>query len=159
MPARSDTHHFKTKHCLPRLRGETKEEVITELIQCFVASGTLDETQAIDLGVEILGREEEATTGIGKGVAMPHARATSVIDGVEIAVGVHEEGVEWEALDGALVHVVFLIASSDPQRYLQVAGRVARVARDEVEVKALPRQGTASKMVSFLEEAWSGSNS
>lgn len=155
MPATSN--YFDEKHCIPSLTGETKDEVITELIQCFVASGAINEDESIDLGVEVLARENEGTTGIGKGVAMPHARNSGVVDGALIAVGVHETGVDFDALDGAPVNVVFLIAASDPQEYLRVAGRVAKIGRDDIEMRALPRQGTAERMASFLEQAW-GSN-
>lgn len=154
MPATSDTHEFRKEHCLPRLSGETKEEVITELIQCFVASEDLDEAQAVDLGVEIIAREDEATTGIGKGVAMPHARTSEVVDGVRIAVGVHPDGIEFDSLDGEPVYVVFLIAASDPHDYLRVAGRIARIARDSVEMKALRVQTTPTRMARFLSESW-----
>ena len=154
MPATSDTHYFRKEHCLPRLSGSTKEEVITELIQCFVSSEDLTEQQAIELGVEVLAREDEATTGIGRGVALPHARTSEVIEGVKIAVGVHQEGIEFDSLDGAPVHVVFLIASSDPLEYLRVAGRIARIGRDDVEMKALPAQKTPARMASFLAESW-----
>ncbi len=154
MPATSDTHYFSEEHCLPTLSGTNKEEVIAELIQSFVASKALSEQQALELSIEVLAREEEATTGIGKGVAMPHARASRVVDGVLVAVGVHHEGIDFDSLDGAPVHVVFLIAASDSQEYLRVAGRIARVGRDEVEVKALPRQPSAKAMVAFLEESW-----
>lgn len=157
MPA--TTNYFGKKHCIPSLAGETKDEVITELIQCFVASGAITEDQAVDLGVEVLAREGEGTTGIGKGVALPHARDSKIVDGVLIAVGVHETGVDFDALDGAPVHVVFLIAASDPQEYLRVAGRIAKIGRDDVEMRALPRQGTAERMASFLDEAWTSGSS
>ncbi len=154
MPATGIAQHCNEKHCLPKLKGETKEEVISELIDGFVKSGALDEDQAAELFGEVLAREEEGTTGIGKGVAMPHARTSNVVDETLIAVGLHEEGVDFEATDGAPVHVVFLIASSDPDEYLRVAGRIARVARDDIEMRALQRQTTARKIRSFLEESW-----
>ncbi len=156
MPA--TRHYFDKKHCVPSLTGETKDEVITELIQCFVASGAITDDQAIDLSVEVLERENEGTTGIGKGVAMPHARDSSVVDGVFIAVGVHPDGVDFDALDGAPVNVIFLIAATDPHDYLRVAGCIAKIGRDDVEMRALPRQGTAELMASFLEEAWTAEN-
>ena len=82
MAATSDTHYFRKEHCLPRLSGTTKGEVITELIQSFVSSDILDDKQALDLCVEVLAREDEATTGIGKGVALPHARTSEVVVGL-----------------------------------------------------------------------------
>jgi PTS system fructose-specific IIC component len=159
MPATEISQHCHEKHCLPKLKGETKEDVISELIATFVKSGALDEEAAPDLFGEILAREEEGTTGIGKGVAMPHARMSSVVDGTVIAVGLHADGVDFEATDGAPVHVVFLIAASDPDEYLRVAGRIARVARDDIEMRALQRQTTARRIRQFLDESWRGQGS
>ena len=142
------------EHCLPSLVGETREEVVSELVGTFVDSSALDSARAPKLLAQILAREEEGTTGIGKGVAMPHARDCADIEETLIAVGIHEEGVDWESTDGAPVHVVFLIVAADPDEYLSVAGRVARVARDDVEMKALCRQTTAKKMEKFLSQSW-----
>ena len=158
MPAIEITQHCRVEHCVPKLKGETKEDVISEMVDCFVASGAIAEDEAADLIGEILAREEEGTTGIGKGVAMPHARASSVVDETLIAVGLHEDGVDFDATDGAPVHVVFMIASSNPDEYLGVAGRIARVARDDVEMKALQRQTTAKSIRKFLEESWNPAN-
>ena len=51
-----------------------------------------------------------------------------------------------------------MIASSNPDEYLGVAGRIARVARDDVEMKALQRQTTAKSIRKFLEESWNPAN-
>ena len=158
MPAIEITQHCRVEHCLPKLKGETKEDVISEMVDCFVASGAVQESDSPDLIAEILAREEEGTTGIGKGVAMPHSRASGVMGETLIGVGLHAEGVDFDATDGAPVHVVFMIASSDPDQYLGVAGRIARVARDDVEMKALRRQKTAKSVRKFLEESWSPAN-
>ena len=156
MPATEISQHCHEKHCLPKLKGETKEDVISELIATFVKSGAIDEKAAPDLFGEILAREEEGTTGIGKGVAMPHARNSAVVDETLIAVGLHHDGVDFEATDGAPVYVVFLIAAADPDEYLKVAGRIARVARDDIEMRALRRQTTARRIRQFLDESWRG---
>ncbi len=146
---------LRTQHCLPKLKGGTREEVVEELIRTFVASGALAEDAAPTLYGEVLAREDEGTTGIGKGVAMPHARGTETVPSSMVAVGLHEEGIDFDATDGAPVHIVFLIASTDSQEYLQVARQIARVARDDVEMRALRRQTTKKAIVSFLKESWS----
>lgn len=142
------------EHCLPSLVGETREEVVSELLGTFVDSGALDTARAPKLLSQILAREEEGTTGIGKGVAMPHARDCGDIQETMIAVGIHADGVDWDATDGAPVYVVFLIVAADPDEYLSVAGRVARVARDDVEMRALCRQTTPKRMEKFLAQSW-----
>lgn len=142
------------EHCLPSLVGETKEEVVSELVATFVDSGALDNARAPKLMAQVMAREEEGTTGIGKGVAMPHARDCGDIQETLIAVGIHADGVDWDATDGGPVNVVFLIVAADPDEYLSVAGRVARVARDDVEMHALRRQTTPKRMQKFLGQSW-----
>ena len=146
--------HCNTKHCVPALTGESKEEVLAELIETFVASGALNDDVASTAMGQVLAREDEGTTGIGGGVAMPHTRGCTDIDETMIAVGLHDVGVDWDSTDGEPVHVVFLIVSADPEAYLRVASRIARVARDAVEIRALRRQPNASSMMRFLKQSW-----
>ncbi len=158
MPAIEITQHCRPEHCIAKLTGDSKEDVISEIIDTFVASGAVGEDAAAELFGEILAREEEGTTGIGMGVAMPHARASNVVDSSLIGVGLHRDGIDFDATDGSPVHMVFLIAAADSEEYLRIAGRIARVARDNVEMKALQRQTTAKSIHRFLEESWSSLN-
>lgn len=150
MPATQMHPLFREPHCVPRLGGATKEEVISELIERFVASGALAEGLAPRLYAEVLAREEEATTGIGSGVALPHVRASRVVEEVLVAVGLHDQGLDFDATDGGRVHVVFLIASPAPAQYLPVAGAIARLARDPVEMRALRAKSDPATMQAFL---------
>ena len=158
MPAIEITQHCRFEHCLPKLASESKEEVITELVEAFVKSGVITEDDSLELIGQVLAREEGATTGIGKGIAMPHARQCNIVDETLIAVGIHQKGVDFDAVDGQPVHIIFLIASPDNDQYLGVAGRIASVARDDVEMKALLRQNTPKSIHKFLEESWSAAN-
>ena len=155
MSATEITQHCRVEHCLPKLEGETKQEIISELIESFVASGAIAEDEAPELFGEILAREELATTGIGKGIAMPHIQRSDVVSETLIAVGLHQAGIDFDATDGAPVHVVFLIAAANADEYLPIAARIAQIARDDVEMKALQRQTTAKRIHKFLDESWS----
>ncbi len=135
---------------MAKLRGSSKEEVISELIECFVSSGALARGMAPRLYGEVLAREEEATTGIGSGVALPHVRSSKVVSDVLVAVGLHPTGLEFDSTDGARVHVVFLIAAPTPAEYLPVAGGIARLARDPIEMRALRAKSDGSEMEAFL---------
>jgi PTS system fructose-specific IIC component len=156
MPATQSRDLFREPHFVPRLAGTRKEEVISELIECFVKSGAIPSKSAPRLYGEVLDRESEASTGIGLGIALPHVRASKVVDEVLVAVGLHDEGVDFGAVDAAAVHVVFLIASPDPGSYGPVAQRIARLGRDRVEMNAFRRQRTPESMRTFLEECWGG---
>jgi mannitol/fructose-specific phosphotransferase system IIA component (Ntr-type) len=153
--ARNVIQHCRVEHCVAALAGDERELVIRELVARFVASGALPEHAVAEVISRVLAREGEGTTGIGGGVAMPHARTCEHVDETLIGVGLHADGVDWEATDGEPVHVVFLIVSNAPEEYLSVASRIARVARDGVEIKALRRQASAELIHAFLEETWS----
>jgi mannitol/fructose-specific phosphotransferase system IIA component (Ntr-type) len=156
MPATKTPELFRDPHCVPALAGTTKEEVISELIECFVTSGALPSPKAPRLYGEVLDREAQGTTGIGAGIALPHTRSSKVVPDMLVAVGLHGAGVDFEAADGAPVHVVFLLVAPDPALYLPVAGRIARLGRDRVEMKALRAQRSPEAIRTFLEECWGG---
>jgi mannitol/fructose-specific phosphotransferase system IIA component (Ntr-type) len=158
MPATKVIRHIREDHCLPRLQGDTKEEVILEMAQKFVASKAIDEATCKRLVATVMEREDKGTTGIGNGVALPHQNApedvAEILDEILVAVGLHPGGVDFSAVDGAPVHVVFLVASPDGAAYLQLAKRIAALARDKRWTKLL-RQSTSAKAVrETLDEAW-----
>ena len=94
------------EHVKIPLEAFDKEEAIAELVELLVRTGDVEDREAV-LDA-LLEREEKGTTGIGGGVAIPHAKHED-IDGVELAVGVSRDGIEFDAADGELVHLVFLV--------------------------------------------------
>jgi mannitol/fructose-specific phosphotransferase system IIA component (Ntr-type) len=158
MSAKQNTSHVREEHCLPRLEGSSREEVILELSRSFVASGTVSEAQRKALVKTVMEREDKGTTGIGNGVALPHQNrpedVREFLDGPLVAVGIHADGVDFAAIDGAPVHVVFLVASPDPVEYLKIAKRIAAVARDRRWPKLLRQSTSAKALRDALEEAW-----
>jgi mannitol/fructose-specific phosphotransferase system IIA component (Ntr-type) len=105
-------------------------------------------------------REDVGTTGIGNGIALPHPQAPEDVSGflsdVLVGVGLSPAGVDFAAVDAAPVHAVFLVASPDPKEYLQVAKRIAALARDRLWPKLLRQCRTPKAMRELLEEAWEG---
>ena len=85
-----------------------KEEAIAELVELLVRAGRVADREAV---LEALyERETKGTTGIGGGIAIPHARHES-LSGVVLAAGVSPDGVEFESVDDEPVHVVFLVVA------------------------------------------------
>jgi len=110
----------------PDLRGETKEQVILELLALFEREGVLrDVARAADM---VLAREAQMSTGMEEGIAIPHAR-TDAVDRLVCAVGVTGNGVDFEAVDGKPTRIVVLVltpeSGADP--YLQFVARVVGV--------------------------------
>ena len=87
-----------------------KEEALAELVELLVRAGKVRDREAVMLA--LLEREMRGTTGIGGGVAIPHAKHPGV-QGVELAVGVSPRGIEFDAVDGELVHLVFVVVAED----------------------------------------------
>jgi mannitol/fructose-specific phosphotransferase system IIA component (Ntr-type) len=90
------------------LEGFDKEEAIAELVELLVRAGRLTDREGILQA--LYDREAKGSTGIGGGVAIPHAKQEG-IEGVVLAVGISPEGIEFDAADGEPVHLVFLVVA------------------------------------------------
>jgi mannitol/fructose-specific phosphotransferase system IIA component (Ntr-type) len=161
MPAIKIIDHVRDEHCVPRLEGDTREAVIMELAESFVASGAINEEERDRLLVSVIEREEAATTGVGNGVALPHPKTTddvTFLDNVLIAVGLRGEGVDFRATDGEPVYVVFLVASPSNLEYLEVAKRIAALARAGTQPekwrRVLKQSRTPAAVREALQDAW-----
>jgi mannitol/fructose-specific phosphotransferase system IIA component (Ntr-type) len=110
------------------LVGKKKKEAIAELVGCLAEAGLVTDEQGLLKAV--LAREKIQSTGLGGGVAIPHARAGH-IRRIVMAVGRSEEGVDFSALDNKPVHLVFLVAAPDESArpYIQTVAKVARLLK------------------------------
>lgn len=89
------------------LQSSTKSEVINELIDILDADGKLSDKEQYK--VAVLHREKEFSTGIGMGIAIPHAKDASVKEAA-LTLGISNKGIDYESLDETLAHIFFLIA-------------------------------------------------
>src|SRR5436853_281859 len=114
------------------LSAATKEGVIREMVENLKAAGYFTKTsEPDDIVKQIMKREILGSTGIGRGVAIPHTKHTSV-DRLVGAVAVSRTGVAFESLDGEPVHVlVMLISPQDrPGDHLRALENVSRTLKD-----------------------------
>jgi len=146
--------HLGEERIIPELQGDTKVAVLRELCEVVCRGGeqpTHEQTLAAMLEREALG-----STGIGDGVAIPHAKIPD-LEELRIALGLSHKGVEFDASDGAPVHLLFLIAapvSSKSRDHLQVLARLARMVRApgfREEVMALASRAEIQKLVARME--------
>jgi len=91
------------------LESEDKDEVFEELIELYISSNPSASRSAILSALK--NREQKLSTGIKPGVALPHAQ-TDQVSGVRGIIGISRRGIDYEALDGKPVHVIFLLLSS-----------------------------------------------
>ncbi|MDR1374568.1 MAG: cation:proton antiporter [Treponema sp.] len=111
------------------LRGETKEEIITELVDVLEAQGKLSDR---DLVLEdVLERENAMSTGMQRGVALPHAKTEGVAD-LAVAAGIKKRGIDFKSLDGEPSRLFILVVS--PRRtagpHLQFLAAIGAVLKD-----------------------------
>lgn len=111
-----------------QLTGGTKEAVLEELVHLLHQ----DERSASTLLRILLRRENLGSTGVGRGIAIPHCRSL-VASRLRVAFGRHPNGVEWQSIDGRPARYFFLIVAPPVEmsnQYLPVLGRIAQFGKD-----------------------------
>lgn len=108
----------------------SKQEAIDTLVDLMAASGNLNDKEEYKKAV--LAREELSTTGIGEGIAIPHAKTKAVRD-AGLSSMVVKDGVDYDSLDGAPAHLFFMIAAPDGENnlHLEVLARLSTILMDE----------------------------
>ena len=106
------------------LSSKTKPEVIDEMVDLVNASGNLNNKD--EYKEAILAREELSTTAVGEGIAIPHAK-TKAVKKACLGAGVTKEGIDYEAFDGSLSNLFFMIAAPDGANntHLEVLSRLS----------------------------------
>ena len=110
------------------LRGAGKDEVLAELVALL----GVDQRNAVTLHRMLRRREALGSTGVGRGVAIPHARSL-VVDRLRLAFGRHADGIAYDAIDARPVHIFFLIVAPPVElsnQYLPVLGRIAQFVKE-----------------------------
>lgn len=136
------------------LASTTKDEVIAELVQSLVDAGEILDKDRDDIIKAIMRREELGSTGIGRGVAVPHTKHPSVKKLVG-TVGVSPSGLDFESLDGQKASLFFLLVSPPdrPGDHLRALENISRQLRDDQFCKVLSQSKTAQDILQLLEEA------
>ncbi len=134
------------------LASSTKEGVIREMVENLRQAGYFKGSDSEDVVKEILRRELLGSTGIGRGVAIPHAKHAGV-DRLIGTVAMSQPGVAFESLDGEPVHVfVMLISPKDrPGDHLRALENVSRNLRDDAFVRSLRQAASKDVIWGLLE--------
>jgi nitrogen PTS system EIIA component len=139
---------------VPELAATTKEGVIREMVESLRAAGQFKSGDPEDVIRAILKRELLGSTGIGRGVAIPHTKHTSA-DRLVGTVALSRGGVSFESLDGEPVHVFVLLVSPQdrPGDHLRALENVSRRLRDDGFVRSLRGAKTRDEIWAHLEES------
>lgn len=139
------------------LQATTKEAAIREIIGSLLSAGCLAESDQESIIRAILNREELGSTGIGQGVAVPHTRS-STVSRLLCTVALSRKGVEFAALDGDPVDILFLLVSpvDQPGAHLRALEKISRHLKDERFVSFLRQSKTREQVIDLLDEADQG---
>lgn len=112
------------------LQATTRDEALDDMVALLAETGKLPDRTAFHQAIR--DREQLVSTGIGMGVAIPHAKLPGYLD-FFIAIAVLQKGVDWKALDGAPVRLVIMIGGPDDRQteYLQILSNLTQVIKDE----------------------------
>ena len=144
----------KTDSIRADLSAGDKEGVIRELVGCLVQSGQLKDDEQENIVEAILKREKLGSTGIGRGIAVPHTKHASVDQPVG-TVGVSVNGVDFESLDGEKVQLFFMLISPPdrPGDHLKALENISKQLQDATFCRFLKQSKTADDIQQVLEEA------
>src|SRR5215472_12743150 len=139
---------------LPELTATTKEGVIREMVGSLGNAGFLKTAELEDIVKAVLKRELLGSTGIGRGVAIPHTKHNSV-ERLIGTVAVSRPGVSFDSLDGEPVHVLILLVSPQdrPGDHLRALENVSRSLRDDSFVRSLRAATTRDEITALLDRA------
>jgi mannitol/fructose-specific phosphotransferase system IIA component (Ntr-type) len=132
------------------LRGGSKDEILAELVSLL----RLDERSSGTLLRILQRRENLGSTGVGRGIAIPHGRSL-VVSRLRLAFGYRRQGVEYQAIDGRPVFSFFLIVAPPLEisnQYLPVLGKIAQFASKGDVPERLGALQSPTEFVRLLEE-------
>ncbi len=139
---------------LAHLDAMDKEGAVREMVQALCRAGKIEESEFESIVKAIMKREELGSTGIGRGVAVPHTKHPSV-DRLVGSVAVSPQGVDFASLDGEVVHLFFLLISPPdrPGDHLRALENISRQLRDDTFCKFLKQAKSAEDVQLLLDEA------
>ncbi len=139
---------------VPQLQACDRNGVIAELVSSLEKAGRLGKADGSDITKAIIKREKEASTGMGKGVAVPHVKHKAVKDLIA-TVGQSSSGIDFSSLDKQPVYSVILLISpaDNPDKHLQAMENIFKHLQQEKFRKFLSKSQSREQIEDLLREA------
>lgn len=130
----------------------SKQEALDQMVDLMIKSGKINDREAYRQ--EVYRREEESTTGIGEGIAIPHGKG-AFVDRPGLAAMVVKDGVDFDSLDGEPVNLIFLIAAPNTEDnvHLDVLSKLSMLLMDENFSANLKNASTVDEFLKIVDEA------
>ena len=131
---------------------KSKTEALDQVVELMVKSGKINDQEAYRR--QVYAREEESTTGIGEGIAIPHGKCDAVTR-PGLAAMVVKNGVDFDSLDGEPVTLIFLIAAPDTKDnvHLDVLSKLSVLMMDEEFSESLRNAGSVEEFLAIIDKA------
>jgi len=136
------------------LKASDRDGAIAELVSVLDKAGRLGKGNCAEIIKAVIEREKEASTGMGKGIAVPHVKHQAVKD-VVAAIGQSSAGIDFSALDKQPVYSVMLLVSpvDDPDRHLQAMENIFKHLQKDRFRRFLRQSQTVEQIKDLLAEA------
>ena len=131
------------------LEAKTKPDVIKELVDVLKKAGKIEDAESVFRAVML--RENMGSTGLEKGIAVPHAK-THKVNNLVLAIGISPEGVDFDSLDGEPSKLFFLLIATPQQAgpHIEALSEIARLTRSSNFCKLLLNAKTPKEIVEIF---------
>lgn len=148
------TDFIRTDAIVPELQSTDRNGVIRELVDALAKSAGWDEKEAAAISKAVITRENQGSTGFGKGVAVPHVKHASIKQ-ICATIGRSSTGVDFNALDRAPVYLVVLLLSpmDNPDQHLASMENIFRHLQRENFRRFLRQAASKEEIVELIQEA------
>lgn len=146
-----------TEAITPDLKATDRDGAIRELVTALASAGVVPRDAVSDIVAAVVNREQNGSTGFGKGVAVPHVKHPKV-KAMAGAIGRSAGGIDFAALDHQPVYTVFLLLSPEnqPQQHLQAMNIVFSNLQKDMFRRFLRQSTTREAIIDLLDEADQG---
>ncbi|PKL36055.1 MAG: PTS fructose transporter subunit IIA [Spirochaetae bacterium HGW-Spirochaetae-1] len=142
---------YTNKKFIRELEADNKFRAIEELAQVFQDSEICSDVETLTRALKE--REEIMSTGIGLGIAIPHAKINMVKE-MAFAIGISKKGIDFDSLDGHPVHLIILVAAGERQHkdYLRLLSNIMAILKNEKTKESIIRSSSPDEILGILEK-------
>ncbi len=146
-----DVTDFTKAEYIKNLASKDKFKAIEELALVFKGSDVCDDVEHLIRALKE--REEIMSTGIGFGIAIPHAKISSVRE-MAFAIGISKEGIEFNSIDGELIHLIILVAAGERQHkeYLRLLSNIMAIIKKDNVKESIINSADSEEVLRILKE-------
>jgi mannitol/fructose-specific phosphotransferase system IIA component (Ntr-type) len=144
---------FTVEGILPDLAAQSKSEALIELVGLAVTNGVLPKARKAEVIAALEAREERGSTGLGRGIAIPHAKIPGLRKHAGL-IGRSVAGLDFRSIDGEPVHVMVMLISPESRadEHLELLRFISRIARDHDFTSFIRQAHSPQEILEVIQE-------